>query len=692
LTTLVRPPERATSGLLLAILCSELLLALSFVRLWGDANSAIFRTSVIDAALDQPIWGTALAWNIAGFVAALLLTHLLLGITAWCLAKLSRHAWPQSKNSLRVWSLFWLVFLTIWILAANAAWFPSSSLGSPYAGALEARLFGASVLQLITIAILGPLAWTFWGGARQAWPYVRKRPKWTMGAVVIGGSATAFASFGVSAPDANATRERPHVILIGLDALRPDALHDEDGRDVMPAINAFLAQSTVFSDTLTPLARTFPAWVSIVSGKHPHTTGAIMNLLPRELIDEGDTLPKLLAGVGYHTVYATDEVRFSNLDETYGFRELIAPPMGASDFLLSFFADTPLANLLVNTAAGAVLFPHTHANRAAAVTYDPDTFIERVARRLRFDKPTLLAVHLTLTHWPHTWASTPALETGEREATLTDKYRRAAIRADQQFGDLLEMLRDRGALQNAIVVVLSDHGEALGEPASLANEGHAARHIPALSASYGHGTNVFSEGQYRVLLAMQSFGNNGLATPAGLELAVPASLEDIAPTIADALQLEPKQPFDGISWLGELKGAPSSDDELRIRYLETEFVPPGLESGSDVSRSMLRQAAPFYRVDAKTDRVLIRDGRLSDIMQSRQYAATRQGAFLASVPSDDKLQQHVVFLEHPGAEPVWLTTAPTAARDPGHELWNALQARFERVRERPIARPLGNDD
>jgi arylsulfatase A-like enzyme len=690
LTTLIAPPKRATSGLLIAIICSELLLALSFVRLWGDANSAIFRTDVIDAALDQPIWGTALAWNIARFVAALLVVHLLLGVTAWCLAKLARHTWPQSKNSLRVWSLFWLAWLTIWILAANAAWFPSSSLGNPYAAAFETTLFGASVLQLITIPILSPIAWMLWRGARNVWRYIRERPKWTIGAVVLGGTVTAFASLGISAPDAHATRERPNVILIGLDALRPDALHAEDGRDIMPALNAFLAHSTVFSDTLTPLARTFPAWVSIVSGKHPHTTGAVMNLLPRKLIDEGDTLPKLLADVGYHTVYATDEVRFSNLDETYGFDEMLAPPMGASDFLLSFFADTPLANLLVNTAAGALLFPHTYANRAAAITYEPDTFIERLDARLRFDEPTFLAVHLTLTHWPHTWASTPAARTGSPAAPLAGKYRRAAIRADQQFGDLLQMLRDRGALQNAIVVVLSDHGEALGEPASLANEGHAARHIPALSASYGHGTNVFAEGQYRVLLAMQSFGGNELTTPAGLELAVPASLEDIAPTIVDALHLEPKQPFDGVSWLAELKGAPNADNERRIRYLETEFVPPGLDSGPDLSRSMLRQAAPFYRVDAQTDRVLIRDERLPDIMQSRQYAATRQGAFLASVPSDDKRQQHVVYLERPGADAVWLTTAPTAAGDTGYDLWNALQGRFAAVRERPIAPPLGN--
>jgi hypothetical protein len=676
---------------LIAILGSELLLALSFIRLWGDANSAAFGNNVIDAALTAPIWGTALAWNLAAFVAALLFTHLLLGVAAWCLAKLARRVWPRSMNSVQIWSLFWLVWLAIWILAANAAWFPSSSLGNSYTHVLQATVFGASVFGLVTAATLTPVAWLIVRTAQDAWPFLRRRPKWVMGVFAVGGSAAALASFGAaSAPDAAATRDRPHVIFIGLDSLRPDALHAEDGRDITPAINDFLADSTVFTDTLTPLARTFPAWVSIVSGKHPHTTGAVINLSPRELIDEGDTLPKLLADAGYHTVYATDEVRFSNLDQTYGFEEMIAPPMGAADFLLGFFGDTPLANLLVNSAAGELLFPYAYANRGAAVTYDPDTFIERLDTRLRFDEPTFLAVHLTLVHWPYTWASTLPEAPGAPGAVAADKYRRAATRVDEQFRDLMQMLRDRDALQNAIVVVLSDHGEALGEAASLVDEGHAARHVPHLSASVGHGTNVFVEGQYRVLLAMQSLGAMELPTSGGLELRVPASLEDVAPTIADALELTPKQPFEGISWLDELKGIPDAHAEQRIRYLETEFVPPGFESGLLLSQSRLRAAAGFYRVDGKTDRVLIRAERLQEILQNRQYAATRGAEFLAAVPSDDKRQQHVVYLERTGAEPIWLTTAPTEAGDVGYELWNALQARFASVRERPVTPPLGN--
>ena len=44
-------------------------------------------------------------------------------------------------------------------------------------------------------------------------------------------------------------------------------------------------------------------------------------------------------------------------------------------------------------------------------------------------------------------------------------YRIGLKTADRMFGELVEMLAAKGALQNALVIVLSDHGEAMGLPA-----------------------------------------------------------------------------------------------------------------------------------------------------------------------------------------------------------------------------------
>ena len=688
MTTFSRPAERSMYALLTVVLASELLLALSFVRLWGDANSAAFGNRIILATLKQPIWGTALMWNIAGFVCALVLLHFLFGAGAWLLASSARRAWPNSGNSLRVWSLFWLVVLTLWVFAANAAWFPASSLGSPYAQALQVSWHGVSAFHVITLAVSTLVAATLVRAVWAALPRLRQRAYRVVG--WLGASAAVVAVASVGVPRLRASQQdRPHVILIGLDSLRPDAVRAADGEVLMPEIDRFLSAATVFPDTLTPLARTYPAWVSILSGKHPHTTGAINNLLTRELVEEGDTLPGMLGKAGYRTIYATDEVRFSNIDESYGFDETIAPPMGAADFLLGFFGDTPLANLVVNTRAGEWLFPYAYANRAAAITYEPDTFIERLDDRLEFDEPTFLAVHLTLVHWPYGWASAPPEPDTPTVTSFKRQYRRAAARLDRQFADLLETLRDHGALDKAIVVVLSDHGESLGEPISIAADEHAVRHIPMRDKSVGHGTSVFADGQYRVLLAMQSLGAPELATRAGERLEVPASLEDIAPTLSAALGLAPERPFDGVSWLPQLEGEPIGEHAHRIRFLETELVVPGFEaaSGLMLSQSMVRGATRFYSIDPETDRVLVRADAVEELLDTRQYAATRGGALLVAVPSLNKRANHLVYVAEGDATGRWFDAAPAADAGAPYELWVALQARFAPVRERPVAPP-----
>jgi arylsulfatase A-like enzyme len=269
---------------------------------------------------------------------------------------------------------------------------------------------------------------------------------------------------GFSGAQKSGDDDRPNVIIIGIDSLRTDYVRNPEHR-LTPALDDFFGESIQFSNALTPLARTFPAWVSIVSGRHPHTTRAVINLLPRDQIDTGQTLPSILAAAGYETVYSTDEVRFSNLDTTYGFNRLLAPPMGATDFVLGFFSDTPLSNVLVNTQVGKWLFPYAYANRAVAKTYDPDTFLEWIDGEVDFESPTFLAVHLTLTHWPYSWATPANLPaTAASAATVAEEGNRrlydiAVDRVDRQFGELMENLKRKGALENAIVIVLSDHGE-----------------------------------------------------------------------------------------------------------------------------------------------------------------------------------------------------------------------------------------
>jgi hypothetical protein len=278
---------------------------------------------------------------------------------------------------------------------------------------------------------------------------------------------------------------------------------------------------------------------------------------------------------GYQSIYATDEVRFANFDESYGFDQLITPPIGASDFLIGKAGDLPLVNLVSGTRVGAWLFPDIVANRAAFVTYRPSQFITRLNRELTVSSPTFLALHLTLSHWPYSWA-------GQRMPTTPQQYRpayRLAVQeVDRQFQDVMQVLERKGLLGNAIVVVLSDHGEALGWPTDTMLR-KTGSNDEIWNSIWGHGTSVLSPHQYSVLLAMRAFGNASLPGTAGLH-SWPVSLEDVRPTLEDLVTGVAPTNVDGISLLPFLASHKSPTMlEPRIRYTETCFNTPSVMAG-----------------------------------------------------------------------------------------------------------------
>src|SRR5262249_27009882 len=148
------------------------------------------------------------------------------------------------------------------------------------------------------------------------------------------------------------------------------------------------------------------------------------------------------------TVFATDETRFSNIDQRYGFDQVITPPIGLNDFLLGTFNDFPLSNLLINTWLGKYLFPHSYANRPVYFTYDPDSFLNLVKPVLgeARNKLLFLAIHFCLPHHPYLWASLPA-----NEWDVVERYQQSIVRADQQLQDFFCLLQRYHLLDHAIV-------------------------------------------------------------------------------------------------------------------------------------------------------------------------------------------------------------------------------------------------
>jgi hypothetical protein len=390
-------------------------------------------------------------------------------------------------------------------------------------------------------------------------------------------------------------------------------------------------------------------------------------------VQEGDTLADALRAQGYRSVFATDEVRFANFDASYGFDQLITPPIGASDFVIGTIGDLPLVNVLAGTRVGDWLFPAIHANRAAAVTYRPAQFIARLERELEVTQPSFLAIHLTLAHWPYSWA-------GHEIPTTPQEYRpgyRAALEeVDRQFTDVLAVLERKGVLDNAILVVLSDHGEALGFPSdSMLRATGTSREI--WDSLWGHGTSVMSPHQYGVLLALRGFGRARLpGSPAVHDW--PVTLEDVRPTLQELATGTAPQDVDGISLLPYLAATRSADAlDSRVRFTETCFNTIKMMEGKITPSGLVTEGAVYYETVPDTGWVQLRPERLDEIMAKKQRAALSRDSLLAAIPSWSDDTVSYLYTTRASPLPRRLTGRPDASRDPeAARLWDALQARF----------------
>ena len=98
---------------------------------------------------------------------------------------------------------------------------------------------------------------------------------------------------------AGVAAERPNVLLITVDTLRPDALGWVSGQNATPVIDRLAAEGFAFSAAVSPVPLTLPAHVSLLTGLVPPRHG---------VRDNGQILgsaPKLLAEAFAEAGYRT---------------------------------------------------------------------------------------------------------------------------------------------------------------------------------------------------------------------------------------------------------------------------------------------------------------------------------------------------------------------------------------------------
>ncbi len=616
--------------------------------------------------------GSTMLRELAAFSAAAWFIHALLGLAASSLAILTEKAFPAGVGVRRgLLVVGWFVLLAGLAFAANTTLHPSSVFSGEDSWWRRPLVGLPPVLPGLVVAglLAGIVLW-------RAAPRVSVRERMAGFSAV---AALAVAAYLASSPrllhaeSVPTAGSKPNIVILGIDSLRNDLLVPRRGAMHTPEIRAFLADSLRFTDATTPLARTYPSWMSILTGRHPTATNARYNLMARKSVHAGETLGDALRAHGYRAIYATDEVRFANIDRSFGFDQTVTPPIGAADFLLGYAGDLPLVNLVARTPAGGWLFPSNHANRAASTTYVPEQFLDRLDDEITIRGPTFLAIHLTLAHWPYAWAG---MEIPTRPEAYRDAYSRSVETVDRQFAGVLAMLREKHVLDDAIVVVLSDHGEALGaeDDTMLRKLGNGN---DIWNSIWGHGTSVMSPNQYHTLLAMRSFGRARL--PGGLGIRDwPVSLEDLRPTLEEIATGQAPVNVDGRSLLPYLSGTRDpSELDARVRFTETDFNTPTTKAGQFGASGVLAEAAGYYELDPESGWVQLRSERIPELLTQKERAAFSPHTLLAALPGTPATPPRYLVTDRQNPDPRVLAGPPDPRQDPeARRLWDALQARF----------------
>ena len=446
--------------------------------LLGGAPTSYFGQS--DQAWTDLVFGTY-GLQILGFQGWLLLLHLLLGAALGVAAAGVRgFLFPERGLGADLGCVVALhgLFLA-WGVgrrpAAYAEWlWEAGGLGAPLQRLVSDVLPGAVMVgALVVAALLAGIG-------------LRRRPAIAGLLALAVGGVIAYDAGGVWSSSAASTA-KPHVIVIGVDSLRADRL-GLDGP--APRITAQAAQGESWQRAIVPLARTFPSWVSLLTGKLPPEHGVRhMFPSPQTVAAIPEALPELLGRQGWRTGVVADYAGdiFSRWAAGFEVRDVPGFDLQTIVRMRSLGIHHHLLPYLDNRLGRSLFGPL----RALADFTDPDDTVDRALST--FDEladdgePVMLTVFLSGAHFPYAAGrpqrgsrTDPAYAGPYRyrysptlvdDAPLSDAdvrqvrglYDEAVAAADAAVGRLLDGLTARQALENAYVVVLSDHGEELHE-------------------------------------------------------------------------------------------------------------------------------------------------------------------------------------------------------------------------------------
>jgi arylsulfatase A-like enzyme len=342
--------------------------------------------------------------------------------------------------------------------------------------------------------------------------------------------------------------KRPNIVFILVDTLRADHLPMYGyGRQTAPNLNALAAAGVTFTQMYAPSSATRPSVASIFTSLYPivHKTNHERDFLPDSVV----TLAEILRDAGYQTFGISGN---PNVSSVFGFAQgfdayHLSKPEGA--FRLTVMGSI-LEDVLNKEMFDFVSREHLEIKgRADGITEFTLRWMER-----NFNGPAFLYVHYIDPHDPYSppapfdnafdYRRAPPLRAGRveplqlvstghdraRVAHTIDQYDGEILYNDQEIGRLLAGLKQLGILDNALVIMTSDHGEEFWEHDQVGHDKTLYEEVVRVPFIVSWPERIAPGASYREMV----------------------NLVDVMPTMLELLEVKPPARIQGFSFAKQI--------------------------------------------------------------------------------------------------------------------------------------------
>ncbi len=351
-----------------------------------------------------------------------------------------------------------------------------------------------------------------------------------VGRVAVPAAVALMVALGLvrGAPSTSSADSRPpDVLILASDSLRADRL---ESSEVMPFAASLLPDASLFRYAFTPIARTYPSWVSTLTGTEPRQNG-VRHMFPLVASRQqlSPTFFTRLRDEDYYTFVVSDFAGDVFHGFEAGFETVDTPALNVDTLAASTVLSAHQWTLpLLRLRWARKLFPVWRNLPSLA---DPEWLVEEALGHVAAagDRPYAAVVFFSAAHFPYVAPypdylpndvedaenyegpylyHVPPEQAGralspEDEKQVRARYDGALTAIDRAMERLHREVSELRGADNALLVITGDHGEELYETPGIAGHGDVigyvgSQSVPVLLRGPGVPEGIVSSEQVRL--------------------------------------------------------------------------------------------------------------------------------------------------------------------------------------------------